>query len=142
MPSTVPPSPSRRPGLLVPLFLLVLGAVTLVIAWSLLGLSTGRQHGWLALAAGVQAGLMLRLGGMRRGLPRMLLAVLATLAVVAAAQWAIAAGHIGAQMGLMPWESLLKMGPGYAWTLSALANTGTDLACLALAPLAALLAAR
>jgi len=128
--------------MVVPLFLLVLGAVTLAIAWSLLGLSSGRQHGWLALVAGAQAGLMLRLGGMRRGLPRILLAVVTAVLVIAISQWMIAAGHIGAQMGLMPWESLLKMGPGYAWTLSALANTGIDRACLALAPALALLAAR
>src|SRR5690606_41717651 len=48
--------------------------------------------------------LMLRLGGMRGGWGRGLLAAAATLAVAALVQWAVASGHIGAQMGLSAWQ--------------------------------------
>lgn len=123
-------------------FLLVLGSATLVVAWTSLALASGRQHGWMALLAGLQAAAMLRLGGMRPGWGRALLAGAATLAVSAAVQWLIASGHIGAQMGMAPWQAATRMGAGYVWTLSMLANTRLDLACLALAPLLALRAGR
>ena len=48
--------------------------------------------------------------------------VLATLLIALAANWGIAAAHIGGSMGLAPWESALRMGPHLAWTLIGLAN--------------------
>ena len=126
---------TRRAWLWVPL--LLLGMATTVVAWGSLGLATGRQHGWAAMLAALEMGLMLRLGGMRPGWCRALLAVAATALVVAAVQWCIAAGHIGAQMGMAPWQAVPKMGPHYVLTLSLLANTRIDLLLLALSlPLA------
>ena len=43
------------------------------------------------------------------------------------------AGQIGSAMGLLPWESLQKLGLGYAWTLTRLANDGIELAWAAAA---------
>ena len=144
MPPEPPPAAPARPGhprWLWP-FLLLLGSTTLVVAWSSLALASGHQHGWLALLAALEAAWMLRLGGMRPGWLRALLALAATLAMIAAAQWFIASGHIGAQMGLAPWQAAPKMGAFYVLTLSQLANTALDMACLALAPLLALWAGR
>ena len=45
---------------------------------------------------------------------------------VVLANWGIAAGQIGTVMGLLPWESLLKLGPRYAWTLAQLANGAAE----------------
>ena len=135
------PQPPRSASWLWP-FMLALGSLTLVVAWTSLALATGRQHGWIALLAALEAAWMLRLGGMAPGWPRRLLALTATLAMIVAVQWLVAAGHIGAQMGLAPWQAAPKMGAFYVWTLSQLANTAFDLACLALAPLLALWAAR
>ena len=135
------PQPPRSTSWLWP-FMLALGSLTLVVAWTSLALATGRQHGWMALLAALEAAWMLRLGGMAPGWPRRLLALTATLAMIVAVQWLVAAGHIGAQMGLAPWQAAPKMGAFYVWTLSQLANTAFDLACLALAPLLALWAAR
>ena len=135
------PPPSRSGRWLWP-FLLLLGAATMAVAWASLALASGRQSGWMALLAGLQAAWMLRLGGMRPGWPRALLALAATLAMIAAAQWFIASGHIGAQMGLAPWQAAPKMGAFYVWTLSQLANTTLAMVCLALAPLLALWAGR
>ena len=122
--------------------MLLLGSTTLVVAWSSLALATGRQHGWVALLAALEAAWMLRLGGMSPGWTRRLLAAAATLAMAVAVQWIIVSGHIGVQMGLAPWEAAPKMGAFFVWTLSRLANTWLDLLCLALAPLLALRAAR
>lgn len=144
MPPEAPASPPRAPrsaSWLWP-FMLALGSLTLVVAWTSLALASGRQHGWMALLAALEAAWMLRLGGMQAGWPRRWLALAATLAMIVAVQWIVAAGHIGAQMGLAPWQAAPKMGAAYVWTLTKLANTAFDLACLALAPLLALWAAR
>ncbi len=123
-------------------FLLLLGAATMTVAWTSLALASGHQHGWMALPAALQAAWMLRLGGMRGGAARIALAAAATVAVTAAVQWLVASGHIGMQMGMAPWQAAPRMGAGYVWTLSALANTRLDLLCLAAAPLLAAMAAR
>lgn len=141
MPHTPPrPAPARRAWLWLPL--LLLGMITAVVAWASLSLATGAQHGWAALLVGLEMALLLRLGGMRPGWSRALLAAGATVLVVAAVQWAIASGHIGAQMGLNPWQAVPKMGAHYVLTLSQLANSRIDLLLLSLAPLLALRAGR
>ena len=122
--------------------MLLLGSITLVVAWSSLALATGRQHGWVALLAALEAAWMLRLGGMPAGWPRRLLAAAATLVMAVAVQWLVVSGHIGAQMGMAPWEAAPKMGAFHVWILARLANSWLDLLCLALAPLLALRAAR
>ena len=116
------PPPTSRHGHWLWLFMLALGSLTLVVA--------------------LEAAWMLRLGGMPAGWPRPLLAVAATVAMIVAVQWLVASAHIGAQMGLAPWQAAPKMGANYVWTLTQLANTWLDLAWLALAPLLALWAAR
>ena len=139
----VKPAPSRpRSGHWLWPFLLLLGALTLTVAWASLALASGRQHGWVALLAALQAAWMLRLGGMRPGWARAALAAAATVAVTVAVQWLVASGHIGGQMGMAPWEAAPKMGARYVWTLAGLANSRLDLLCLALAPLLALRAGR
>lgn len=134
-------APHRAPRWLWP-FMLLLGSTTLVVAWSSLTLATGLQHGWVALLAALEAAWMLRLGGMPAGWPRRLTAAAATVLMIMAVQWLVVSGHIGAQMGLAPWEAAPKMGAFYVWTLTRLANTWLDVLCLALAPLLALRLAR
>ena len=136
-----PPQPARSHAWLWP-FMLLLGSTTLVVAWTSLALATGRQHGWAALLAALEAAWMLRLGGMPAGWARRVLAATATVAMAVAVQWLAVSGHIGAQMGLAPWEAAPKMGAFYVWTLARLANTGLDLFFLAVAPLLALRIAR
>ena len=121
------PPPTSRHGHWLWLFMLALGSLTLVVAWTA-----------LALLAALEAAWMLRLGGMPAGWPRPLLAVTATVAMIVAVQWLVASAHIGAQMGLAPWEAAPKMGAFYVWTLARLANTWLDVICLAAAPLLAL----
>lgn len=122
--------------------LLLLGCLTITIAWMLVALSTGRQNGWFAVVAALNAALMLRMGGMARGVWRALIGMVAALLVIVAANWSIASAYIGGSMGLTPWESALKMGPHYAWTLAGLANDAADRVWMGVALVVAALASR
>jgi hypothetical protein len=122
--------------------LLTIGSLGCAAAWILAALASGHQCSWIALLAGLDAAFLLRLARMPRGTARTLLAVLGAGATIAVANWGIAAGQIGRAMGLLPWESAGKLGMAYAWTLSALANTPTDLAWLAVGLLAAAVLSR
>jgi len=121
--------------------LLLIGCAGFAAAWVLLALWSRQQAGWMALLAAIDAALLLRLGRFPAGSLRIVLAVAATLAMAVLAQWTIVAAHIGAGMGLQPWDSALKLGPDHAWTLLRLANgTGDWLFLAASLPLAAWLA--
>ncbi|HBN54107.1 MAG TPA: hypothetical protein DD456_08805 [Stenotrophomonas sp.] len=119
--SPAPPPASRTQHWLWPL-LLLLGSVTLAIAWLMVALATGSQAGWMAVAAAAEAAWMLRLGTLPGGKARIGVAMLATVLIALAANWGIAAAYIGGPMGLAPWESALRLGPHLAWTLIGLAN--------------------
>jgi predicted amidohydrolase len=82
--------------------------------------------------------LLLRLAKWPAGASRAAWALLATAAAITAANVLIAAGQVGQQFGLRPWESALKMGPSYAWLLTTLALDPVDLALCAAALLLAL----
>lgn len=125
------PTPNARPGHGLALLLLLIGSAGFAALWVLLALYSNRPLGWMAVLAAVDAALMLRLGGMRRGWVRAVLATLATVAIVALANWGIAGGQVGASMGLLPWESLQKLGLDYAWTLVQLANGAVEWAWIA-----------
>ena len=113
--------------------LLLLGCATVVIAWLLVTLTTGRQSGWMALLAAFEIVWVLRLGTLRTGRIAAAIATLATAATIVASNWAIASTQLGAAMGLDPWASALKMGPHLAWTLLSMANGGVDWLCYAIA---------
>lgn len=90
----------------------------------------------------LEAAWMLRLGTFRAGPARIAVAVLATLLIAMAANWLIAAAYVGSPMGLTPWESALRMGPHFAWTLLSLANGLGELIWLGIALLVAWRVAR
>lgn len=131
----------RRARWLAPA-LLVLGSLGCAAAWILLALASGRQCSWMALLAGLDAAFLLRMARMPAGGHRLLIAMLGTGATIAIANWGIAAGQMGRAVGLLPWESALKLGPHHAWILSGLANTPADLAWLAAGLLLAAVAGR
>jgi len=96
----------------------------------------------MAVFAALDLAVLLRLGGHRPGWQRAGLAVAATIATIALANWGIAAGQLGSGMGMLPWESALKLGVSHAWTLTQLANQPVDLAWLWLSLPVAAVAAR
>lgn len=122
--------------------LLLIGSFGFAAAWVLLAFARNAQCSWMAVLAAIDAVLLLRLARMRPGWMRSVLAVAGTALAIALANWGIAAAQIGKVMGLLPWESLAKLGPHYAWTLATLANRPADLAWLAAALLLAAIAAR
>src|SRR3546814_4880651 len=119
----------RRARWLAPA-LLVLGSLGCAAAWILLALSTGRLCSWLALLAAIDAALLLRLARMPGGIPRAVLAVLGTGTTIVLAYWGIIASQLARSVGVLPWESALKLGPHHAWTLAGLATTPADLGWL------------
>ncbi|HJR74461.1 MAG TPA: hypothetical protein VJ806_12565 [Luteimonas sp.] len=121
--------PKTRVGPWLSLLLLALGCAGFAALWVLAALYTDRQLGWMALLGALDAAVLVRLGGLPRGAGRAIAAVAATAVIVLLANWGVAAGQIGTVMGLLPWESLLKLGPRYAWTLAQLANGAVEWAC-------------
>jgi len=124
------------------LLLLAVGCLGFAATWVLLAASLERQAAWMAVLAALDAVLMLRLGRMPAGGRRMVAALVGTVATIALANWGIAALEIGRSMGLLPWDSALRLGPLYAWELARLANGPAELAWYLLALAASALAAR
>lgn len=133
---------NTRPTYWPSLLLLLLGSLFFTAIWVLLAVYTGKPCGWMAVLAALDVALMLRWGGMPRGPARVALAVLATTGILVLVNWLTAATQIGFAMGLNPWDSALKLGTGYAWTLAGLANQTADKVWMAVGLVAAAIAAR
>lgn len=134
--------PPTRPMRWVAPALLLFGAILLALLWMLLALYLWRPCGWMALPSALACAQVLRLGGMPRGWSRATFTVLGTLLTISLVNWGIAAAQIGAGLGLGPWDSALKLGTDYAWTLAKLANQTADRAWMALALVIAAIAGR
>lgn len=132
----------HRPVRWLALAMLLLGGLCFAVIWIMLAVYLEKPCGWMAVLGALNAAVMLRLGGMRRGAGRALLAVLATLAIIVLANWGTAATQIGFAMGLNPWDSALKLGMDYAWTLAGLANQTADRVWMAVALVIAAVTAR
>ncbi len=137
----MPPAPRTRQRALALGLLLLAGSGT-AAAWALLALTLDRHCAWMAVVAAVDAAWLLRLGRAPRGIARALLAVGGTVLAIVLANWWIAGGQIGTMVGLAPWDSIPRLGWSYAWTLSALANGGAELAWYAAALAVAAVAGR
>ncbi len=124
------------------LALLLLGSCGFAAAWVLLAIARDGQHNWMALLAALDAALLLRLARMPAGWRRAAWGVATTAVVIGLANWGIAAAQMGKVMGLLPWDSALKLGPHHAWTLIQLANDSADLAWLGAAVILAAIASR
>jgi hypothetical protein len=111
--------------------LLAVGSFGFAAAWVLLAFARDRQCSWMAMLAAIDAVFLLRLSHVPSGWQRSGLAVAATAATIVLANWGIAAAQIGRSMGMLPWDSLTRLGPFYAWTLANLVNLPADLAWLA-----------
>ena len=110
------------------LLLPVLGCLGFAAAWILLARFLQSQASWLAPVAALDMAWMLHLARIKPGGTRVAIAMVATVVVIAIANWGIAATEIGRAMGLLPWESGLRLGRDYAWELIQLANTRVDMA--------------
>jgi hypothetical protein len=128
-------APRPRPTTAV--LLLLIGGMGFAAAWVLAAGTLDTHAAWLAPLAAMDAVWMLQLGRMPAGARRAMLAVAGTMATILLANWGIAAMEIGRSMGLLPWESALRLGSSYAWELIRLANNAIELAWYALAAVVA-----
>ncbi len=135
-------TPAAPPARWLAPILLLVGSVGFAAAWILLAFARDRQCSWMAILAALDAAVLLRLSRMDRGWQRAALGVGSTVATIALANWGIAAAQMGRVMGLLPWESMTRLGPSFAWTLANLANPPVDLFWLALALVVAAVASR
>jgi hypothetical protein len=115
------------------LLLLLIGGTGFAAAWVVAAGTLDTHGAWLAPLGAADVAWMLHLGRMPAGAKRALLAVAGTLATILLANWGIAAMEIGRSMGLLPWESALRLGSSYAWELIRLANGPLELAWYAAA---------
>ena len=122
--------------------LLLLGSAGIAAAWILLADASGTQSSWMAVIAALDAAWLLRLARARPGVVRALAGCAATLLAIVIANWGIVASQLARPMGMMPWESALKLGAHHACTLASLANTPADLAWLGSGLLIALVLSR
>ena len=122
-----------RPRPITAVLLLLIGGMGFAAAWVLAAGTLETHAAWLAPLAAVDAVWMLHLGRMPAGPKRAMLAVAGTLATILLANWGIAAMEIGRSMGLLPWESALRLGSSYAWELIRRANNTVELGWYALA---------
>ena len=135
--------PSRRPVQpALAVALLALASLGVAAIWVLLAMRLDRQCSWMAVVAALDAALVLRLLRVRPGPMRAAWGVLATAVAILAANWAIMASWLGRYLGLLPWESMLRLGPELGTLLVRLSNSPGDLAWLAAALLAAAVASR
>lgn len=146
MPSATPKSPASTVArwLTWPYRLLMLlgacagfAAIWVVLAWS-----NNNQCGWMALVGALDVAWVLRLSGWPASAWRALVGVLATAVIVLLANWWIIAVHLGEMMGFDPLDSALRLGLEHAWLLARLANSGFDLAMIAVALVLAALLSR
>lgn len=136
------PAPAARRLPFPAIALLLLASAGIAAAWALLALVSGRQCSWMALVAALDAVVILRMTRVRPGALRACTAMAATALAIVLANWWIAAGQIGRGLGLLPWDSSLRLGADYAWTLATLANRPAELAWLAAGLLLAAIAGR
>jgi hypothetical protein len=127
---------------LLAILLLALGCVGFAATWVLVAFARDRQCSWMAVLAALDAVFLLRLGRMPGGSARTVLAIAGTALTIVLANWGIAAAQIGRAMGLLPWESIGKLGPSFAWTLANLANPPVELLWLAASLVLAAIASR
>jgi hypothetical protein len=124
------------------LVLLVLGSTGVAAAWVAAAMVSETQCAWMAVVAALDAAWLLRLAGAPRGGARMAAGVLATAAAIVFAHWGIVSAHLAGMMGLGFVETMVRLGPSLAWTLSLLANSTTDLLLLGAGLVVAAIASR
>lgn len=117
--STPPSSPHILPTVsFTSIALMLLGAFGAAAIWVMVAFGFGMWSSALAFIATADLVLLLRLVRLRRGFWRGGQAALGTALAILLAQWWTLATMVGIQLGMMPWESIPKMGAGFALTLS------------------------
>lgn len=118
---------------LLPAFALAVGILGAVAVWLGLAISLRSTCAWVAPLAALDMVLMLRLAMAPKGAMRSALAVLGTVAAIAASYWMIVATQMGFLLGLSPLESAQRLGPVLAGELLRHGTDGWDIGLSVLA---------
>jgi len=97
----------------------LLTAVGMAAVWAMATLATQRPLAWMALVSAADVVLMLSLLRLAPGLTRAALAAANTTLSIVLAWWFIAASQMAPMLGLHPLQSLQRMSPQLAFSLSA-----------------------
>lgn len=108
-----PPQPHRRWRALT-VVMLVVSALVLTLAWTILALVTGRELSLASLGVAALVASSLRYWKAPADGLRPWFAALATAVCIVIARWWIAAGFLGQSLGLHPQESVQRMGLWFA----------------------------
>lgn len=111
----------------------VAGVLGMTAIWGTAAVLTGRPLGWMALLVAADAVLLLRLTGIPAGAGRAALALAAVAICTLVSNWLLAAGMVGAQMGLSPLQAAPRLSVDLAWLLAIQANGSLDLLAIAAA---------
>jgi hypothetical protein len=117
----------------MPLLALAIGVLGMTAAWLALSMALRSPCGWLAPVAALDMALMLRLSAAPAGKNRAAMAVLGTVAAIAASYWMITATQMANLLGLTPLESAQRLGPVLAGELVKHMTSGWDIGFAALA---------
>ena len=101
--------------------------------WVSINLHNGKINGWMALPTALDAVLLLRLAGTRRGISGQIMATLTILSAAGIAVWITVGTRIGRVMGMSPSDSLQRMDPMLAFEVTREAATTWDWLWLLLA---------
>lgn len=113
--AAAPSPPPRRMRWPIAAATLAFAVIGIAALWIVVAGATDGRAAPMALLAGLDMALMVRLAGLPGGRGRALAGGLATLAAIALALVGLAAAALGRPFGLLPWESLALLGPDLAW---------------------------
>ena len=122
-----------RNGYLLGALAMLAAIAAMTALWSAINLHNSRLNGWMALPTALDAVLLLRLAGTRRGLVSQLLTSTATILTAGIAVWITAGTRIGRVMGMSPADSLGRMDPMLALEVAREAGSSWDWLSLLLA---------
>lgn len=121
----------------LPWMLVPLAVVGFTALWLLAAFYSGRQCSWMAVVGAIDVLWVLGLARAMPPLRRAAIAVCATVLMVLAANWILASTYSGTQVGLSPWEAIIRLGLGHARVLAGIANDWRDAVWIVLALLVA-----
>lgn len=106
------------------------GVLGMTAIWGTAAVMTGRPLGWMAILTAADLALLARLAGAAPGRLRALLVVSGLTLTVAASLFLLAAGLVGAQMGLSPLQSAPRLSLDLAWLVVVEVQGALDVAAL------------
>lgn len=104
----------------------LIGALGIAALWVMLALYRDQGFPAFAFVVALDLVVMVRLARLPRGRERGLIAAAGTLLAIAIALWWMLSARVGLLLGMLPWEGITLMRPGFAWTLAQMSIAPID----------------